>query len=135
MRPWPSAGSRSARPRPSPIRPRALSTVACTSSPTTTWTGGAPTSPRAAASQPFLASTASRAAARQVALAIDAPETKLPEVSAGRPSSWLTQRMATASRRVATGDMADKAVFWSHAARSHEAATATGHAPPVTNPK
>ena len=78
--------------RPSPIRPRALSTVACTSSPTTTWTGGAPTSPRAAASQPVLASTASRAAARQVALAIDAPETKLPEVSAGRPSSWLTQR-------------------------------------------
>jgi hypothetical protein len=43
--------------------------------------------------------------------------------------------MATASRRVATGDMTDSAVFWSHAARSHEAATAIGHAPPVTNPK
>ena len=33
-----------------------------------------------------------------------------------------------------TGDMTDSAVFWSHAASSHEAATAIGQAPPVTKP-
>ncbi len=66
---------------------------------------------------------------------MDAPETKPPDVPAGRPSNSPTQRIATASRRVATGDMTDSAVFWSHAASSHEAATAIGQAPPVTKPK
>jgi len=85
-------------------------TVAWTSSPTTTWTGGAPTSPRAAASQPARVSTASRAAARHAALAIVAPVTKPPDTP-GRPSSWQTHLMATESRRVAAGDMTESAVF------------------------
>ena len=107
----------------------------CTSAPATTVTGGAPISPCPAASQPCRARTASRAAARQVALAMVAPVTKPPPAPSGRPSSSVTQRSATASSRAAAGDMTVRPAFWSQAAISQAAATATGSAPPVTNPK
>ena len=135
MRPWASAGSTIARSRPRPIRPSALRTVVCTCSPTSTVTGGAPTRPWPAASQPCRLSTASRAAARQVALAMVAPVTKAPPASGGRPSSPATQRSATASSRAAAGDMTLSAAFWSQAAVSQAAACAAGSAPPVTKPK
>ena len=58
------------RSRPSPSRPSALTSDGCTSSPTITVTGGAPTSPCSSTSQPARASTACRAAASAVRLAI-----------------------------------------------------------------
>src|SRR4029077_5478710 len=91
------------RSRPRPTSPSALRIVACTSAPTTTVTLGAPTSPRAAASQPCRVSTASLAAARQVVFAIVAPVTKPPAVLAGSPSSPVIQGSATAPPRAATG--------------------------------
>src|SRR5262249_25102498 len=135
IRPWPSVGSTMARSRPRPTRPSALRTVVWTWPPTTTVTGGAPTRPWPAASQPCLVSTASLAAARQVALAIEAPVTKPPPTAAGRPSSSATQRSATAFSVAATGDITVRATFWSHATDSQAAAWAIGSAPPVTNPK
>ncbi len=112
-----------------------MRTVVCTSAPVTTVTGGAPTSPSAAASQPWRANTASRALARQVALAIVAPLTKPPPLPGGSPSSSTIHRSATSSRRAAVGDIAASAAFWSHAALNQAAAWAMGSVPPFTNPK
>jgi hypothetical protein len=111
IRPWASTGSTTARSRPRPVRPSALRTAACTSAPTTTVTGGAPARPWPAASHPCLASTASRPAARQVAFAIVAPETKPPAVPAGSASSSAAQRSATALSRAAVGDITVSAAF------------------------
>src|SRR6516225_1157853 len=135
IRPWPSAGSTRARSRPRPARPSALRTVVCTCAPTTTVTGGAPTRPWPAASQPYLVSTASLAAARQVVLAMVAPVTKPPPVPVGSPSDSVTQRSATPVSIEAAGDITDSAAFWSQAVISQAAACATGSAPPVTKPK
>jgi hypothetical protein len=74
-------------------------------------TRGAPTRPWPAASQPCLVSTASLAAARQVALAMVAPVTKPPPVPAGSPSSSVTQRSATELSTEAAGDITDSAAF------------------------
>src|SRR5262249_23799680 len=135
IRPWPSTASTVARSRPRPTRPSALRTVACTSAPTTTVTGGAPARPWPAASHPCLASTASLAAARQAAFAIVAPVTKPPPAPAGRPSSSATQRSATALSSAAAGDITVMAAFRSHAAAGQAAACAAGSVPPVTNPQ
>ena len=112
-----------------------MRTVVCACAPAITVTGGAPTRPWPAASQPCPASTASLAAARQVALAMVAPVTKPPPVPSGSPSSSVTQRTATRLSADAVGDMTDSAAFWSHAAVSQAAACAIGSAPPVTKPK
>src|SRR5262249_8112151 len=112
-----------------------LRTVACTSAPTTTVTGGAPARPWPAASHPCLVSTASLAAARQAAFAIVAPVTKPPPAPAGRPSSSAAQRSATALSSAAVGDITVVAAFWSHAADNQAAASATGSGPPVANPE
>jgi len=111
-----------------------LRTVVCACAPATTVTGGAPTRPWPAASQPCAARTASLAEARQVALAMVAPVTP-PPVPSGSPSSSVTQRSATRLSTDAVGDMTDSAAFWSHAAVSQAAACAIGSAPPVTKPK
>ena len=84
MRPWPSTGRTSARDRPRPSSPSTRRTVACTSAPTTTVSGGAPCRPSLSTSQPARASTACRAAASAVKLAIVAPTTNAPALSAGR---------------------------------------------------
>ena len=91
--------------------PSALRTVVWTSAPTTTVTGGAPTRPWPAASQPCRVRTASRAAARQVAFAIVAPVTNPPARPAGNPSSSVIQRSATEFNRAAAGDITDSAAF------------------------
>ena len=82
MRPCPSTGSTNARERPRPSRPSTRRTVECTSAPTTTVTGGAPCSPSSSTFQPARASTACRAAASAVKLAIVAPTTKAPPLPA-----------------------------------------------------
>src|SRR5262252_2212821 len=110
-RPWSSVGRIRARSRPSPTSPSALRTVVCACAPATTVTGGAPTRPWPAASQPCLVSTASLAAARQVALAMVAPVTKPPPVPGGSPSSSVTQRSATPLSTEAAGDITDSAAF------------------------
>ena len=107
----------------------------CTSSPTITVTGGAPLRPRSSTSHPTRASTACRAAASAVRLATVAPVTKPATVVGGRPKSSTSQRCVTCSSLAATGEAVKAPPFWSHAAASQSAATATGCDPPMTKPK
>ena len=83
MRPCPSTGTRTSRLRPKPTSPSALISVGCASSPITTVIGGAPKRPSASTSQPWPASTACRAAASALKLAIVAPVTKAAPQPAG----------------------------------------------------
>ena len=68
-------------------------------------------------------------------LAIVAPVTKPATVVEGRPKSSTSQRCATCSSVAATGEAVKAPAFWSHAAASQSAATATGCDPPMTKPK
>ena len=111
MRPCPSTGTRTSRLRPKPTRPSALISVGCASSPITTVIGGAPNSPSASTSQPCAASTAWRAAASALKLAIVAPVTNAPAQSSGRPKSPRIQPSATASSAAAAGVTESKAAF------------------------
>ena len=104
-------------------------------SPMTTVSSGAPNSPSACTSQPACASCRSRAAVRAAVLAMAAPVTNTAALPAGRPRSSVSHRVTTSCRRAATGDMTGSAVFWSQAAASQFAPSATGCEPPVTNPK
>ncbi len=135
IRPWPSAGTRTTRCLPSPSRPRLFNSDGWTSSPTMTVTGGASKSPFSSTSHPARASTAWRAAASAVRLAIVPPVTKPATVVDGRPKSSTSQRCATCSSVAATGEAVKAPAFWSHAVASQSAATATGCEPPMTNPK
>ena len=136
MRPCPSTGTRTSRLRPKPSRPSALMSVGCASSPTTTVIGGAPNSPSASTSQPARASTAWRAAASAVKLAIVAPVTKAPAAArrAARRVEQPAQRdLLEHARRPGVGE--SKAAFWSQAVASQFAASAAGSEPPITKPK
>ena len=92
MRPWPSTGTRSTRSPPRPSSASAFSTLTCTSSPTTTRSGGAPKRPFASTFQPWRASSAWRAAARPLWFAVVAHVTKPTPVPAGRASTSSSQR-------------------------------------------
>ena len=134
IRPCSSAGTRIAVSRPRPSSRSALKTVACASAPTITRSGGAPASPCASTSQPARPSTALRAAASAVALAICAPVHRPAAVPSGRPSSSRHHSVAVRSAAAAAGDITCSAVFWSHADVSQSAASAAGSVPPVTKP-
>ena len=67
-------------------------------------------------------SSASRAAARQEALATVAPVTNATPVPAGRPRSSTSHPRTTSCSFAATGDITGSAAFWSHALASHDAA-------------
>ena len=109
--------------------------MTCAWAPATTRSAGAPCRPSASTFQPASASTAWRAAARQVTCAIWQPVTKPTPQSAGRPSSSRTQPAATASATVSAGAAIAPPPFWSQAEVSQSAATAAGSAPPITKPK
>ena len=98
-RPWASTGTRVRRLRPRPSSPMDLNRVGWASSPTITVIGGAPNRPWASTFQPAFLSTAPRAAASAVKLAMVAPVTKAPAQVAGRPSSSRIQRRLTVSSR------------------------------------
>ena len=106
------------------------------SSPTTTWISGAPNRPRASTSQPARSSTACRAAARQVKLAIWQPVTK-PDAGVARQVEQLQEPAARPPpRRPSWPARARRSRCsgprrWSASRR----ATATGSEPPTTKPK
>ncbi len=56
-------------------------------------------------------------------------------VVCGRPKRSTSHRCATCSSVAATGEAVNAPAFWSQAVASHEAATVTGIAPPMTKPK
>ena len=109
--------------------------VACACSPQTTCTRGAPIRPSRSTSQPARASTAWRAAARQVVLAPWAPVTKPTLALAGRPSRSSAQPAAISSIAATAGESEWNAAHWSQAETSQSAASAAGSAPPITKPK
>ncbi len=112
----------------------AFSTLTCTSSPTTTRSGGAPKRPFASTSQPWRAKSAWRAAPSPLRLAVVAQVTKPTPVSAGRPSTSTSHAIAASSSAAATGEVTRSPAFWSHAAPSTVAASAAGSDPPITKP-
>ena len=77
--------------------------VPCTASLAITLIRGLPASPSLPTSHPAFASTAWRAALRQVTCAIWHPVTSANDAEAGRPSSSLSQVPATSSTTAATG--------------------------------
>ena len=85
-------------------------------------------------SQPARRSTSSRAAARQVKLAIVPPVTKPTALPAGSPSRSSSQALATCSVAVAAGVSRASPAFWSQALVSQSAASAAGCEPPITMP-
>src|SRR5690606_20666515 len=107
----------------------------CTSSPTTTVTGGAPVRPSLTASHPMSDSTVAVAVERAAAFAIVVPVAKAPQVVSGRPAASITQRKACRSSATGPGDVPSYRAFWSQADVSQSAATDTGYAPPTTQPK
>ena len=135
IRPCASTGTVTTRERPSPSRPSDLTSVGCASSPTTTVIGGAPNSPCASTSHPARASSAWRAAASAVKLATVAPVTNPPPHSGGSPSTSSSQRRLMRSSSAVAGVTACSPVFWSQAPARQFAATVTGSAAPITNPK
>ena len=96
---------------------------------------GAPLSPSAATSHPERASTACRAAARQVVLAICPPVTKPMPVPSGKLNNSRSQPSTVSSTTAAAGDSTKRPAFWSHALVSQSAASAAGTLPPMTKPK
>ncbi len=105
IRPCSSAATRIAVPRPRPSSRRALNTVACDSALVITRSAGAPARPRSSTSQPARASTALRAAASAVTLAICAPLTSPTPAPGGRPSSCLAHPATVSSAAAAAGDI------------------------------
>ncbi len=75
-----------------------------TSSPTTTWSSGAPYSPCSETFHPARASSACRAAARPVKFAICPPVTKPTAASAGSPKSPFSHRPAISSSTATVGE-------------------------------
>jgi len=109
--PWPSTGTRITRSRPRPTSVSALRTLTCTSSPTTTVMGGAPNNPLVSTFQPRRASRACRAAASPEKFACVAQVTNPTPAAGGSPSTSMSQRIATSSRRAAMGDRATIPAF------------------------
>ena len=84
IRPCASTGTRTTLSRPNPTSESAFCTLACTSSPTTTVSGGAPNNPCASTSQPARANSACRAAASAEKFAAVAQVTNPPALCKGR---------------------------------------------------
>ncbi len=135
IRPWSSVGIRTGVSRPRPSRRSALNTVAWDSSLTIRRSAGAPASPRASTSQPARSSTAWRAAASAVTLAICAPLVRPPPAGCGSPSRSFAHASTVVSAVAAAGDIVCRPAFWSQAEVSQSAASAAGSDPPVTKPK
>ena len=91
--------------------PSALNRVAWACSPATTVISGAPRSPCRSASQPCARSTARRAAASAVKLAIVAPVTNAAPAPAGRSRTSSTHRMATRSIAAPSGELVSLKAF------------------------
>ena len=92
-----------------------MSIEAWASAPAMTRIGGAPVKPCSSTSQSTRASTACRAAASALKLAIVAPVTKAPALPAGKRRTSSNQSSAISSSAAATGDAATRPPFWSHA--------------------
>ena len=109
--------------------------MSCRSSPTRTWTRGAPVRPCSSRSQPARVSTDWRPAASPVKFAIVPPVTNPTSLPDGRPSRSSSQAAATSSTATTPGVAWRRAVFWSQALVSQSAAIAAGWVPPMTQPK
>ena len=106
MRPRPSARTSTIDAVPIPRSRSARSIVACRLAPATTRIGGAPGSPSRSTSQPTLARTSFRAAARQVACAIWQPVTSANDAVAGIPSKSFSHSPTISSTTAADGPQA-----------------------------
>ena len=86
-------------------------------------------------SQPLRRSTSSRAAARQVKLAIVPPVTKPTALPGGSPSRSSSQVSVSSSTAEWAGVRTRRPEFWSQALTSQSTARAAGWVPPMTKPK
>jgi hypothetical protein len=135
IRPCSSAATRCTLDRPSPSICSDAKIVTWLSSLVTTAIGGAPMRPSSSTFQPAFSSTAWRAAASAVKLAIVAPVANPTLEPAGSPKMSISQLAAISSTTAAAGDRAYSPAFWSQVLVSQSAARAAGTPPPTTNPK
>src|SRR5207253_11050017 len=103
--PCPSTGTLTTRSRPKPARPSAFSRLTCTSSPTTTVTGGAPNNPCPSTFHPTFPSTAWRAATSELKLAVVAAVTNAPPQPGGSLSTSSSQRSAISRSEEHTSEL------------------------------